>query len=292
MFKRLMLSGVLALAMACRAGGLAAQNKGRVLVVLSGASELSLKDGKQYRTGYFLNEVVTPVRALIQAGYEPVFATPFGGTPVWDPHSATPAFFGGSQDKLREAEDFMLNMEGIRRPRSLVTIRQEGIDGYVAILVPGGHAAMSDLPTLRNLGAVLRAFHDAGKITALICHGPLALLATLPDPDAFLSAMEKGDTAAAQVQAAGWLYAAYRMTVFSTSEERFVEPRMLGGQVRYYPAEALAQAGGLVVSGADRRPATVRDRELITGQQPASDRAFTEAFLAALEGRQQTAGRP
>jgi len=138
---------------------------------------------------------------------------------------------------------------------------------------------------------VLTAFHTAGKPTGLICHGPLALLSALPDPVAFLAAMEKGDSAAAQKLAAGWPYAGYQMTVFSTSEERFVEPRLLNGQVLYFPAEALAQAGGRVVSGPDRRSATVRDRELITGQQPASHQEFTEVFLSALEGGKATALR-
>jgi len=291
MLRKLFLVAMTGLLLAGLPRGLAAQTKGRVLVVLSGATELSLRDGKRYQTGFFLNEVVTPVRALIQAGYEPVFASPYGGSANWDPHSAVPAFFGGSQEKLDEAKRFVLGLEGVKRPRSFAAIRAEGVESYVAVLVPGGHAAMQDLPALTDLGVVLTAFHTAGKPTGLICHGPLALLSALPDPVAFLAAMEKGDSAAAQKLAAGWPYAGYQMTVFSTSEERFVEPRLLGGEVLYFPAEALAQAGGRVVSGPDRRSATVRDRELITGQQPASHQEFTEVFLSALEGGKATALR-
>ena len=88
--------------------------------------------------------------------------------------------------------------------------------------------------------------------------------------------MVKGDAAAAQKLAANWPYAGYHMTAFSTSEERFVEPRLLQGQVRFYLAEALAQAGGRVEAGPDRRSATVQDRELITGQQPVSDAEFSK----------------
>jgi len=72
------------------------------------------------------------------------------------------------------------------------------------------------------------------------------------------------------------------MTVFSTSEERAAEARLLNGQVRFYPAEALAQAGGRVVNGPDRKSATMADRELITGQQPFSDGEFTARLLRAL----------
>ena len=44
-------------------------------------------------------------------------------------------------------------------------------------------------------------------------------------------------------------------------------------------AEALAQAGGKVEAGPDRRSATGEDREFITGQQPFSDEEFSKAFV-------------
>ncbi len=145
---------------------------------------------------------------------------------------------------------------------------------------------MQDLPTDPDLGAVLKSFHAAGKPTGAICHGPAALLSTLPDPGAFLRAMADGNVAAAQELGKGWIYAGYQMTAFTTSEERLAEARLLSGRVRYYPTEALAQAGGRVVSGPDRRSHTVQDRELITGQQPFSDEEFATVFLRALDKRQ------
>jgi len=137
--------------------------------------------------------------------------------------------------------------------------------------------------TNSDVGAILSAFHAASKPTALICHGPASLLSTLPDPAAFKQAMANGDASAAQKLAINWPYTGYHMTAFSTSEERFVEPRLLHGQVQFYLAEALAQAGGKVEAGPDRRSATVEDRELITGQQPFSDEEFTKAVVAALD---------
>ena len=58
-----------------------AQSKGKVLVVMSSAHELDLKDGKKYATGYYLNEFVVPYRKLVEAGYEPVIANPKGDMP-------------------------------------------------------------------------------------------------------------------------------------------------------------------------------------------------------------------
>ena len=62
-------------------------NSSKVLVVMSGAHLLELKDNKVYATGYYLNELATPLRALIKAGYTPVFASPNGDAPTMDASS-------------------------------------------------------------------------------------------------------------------------------------------------------------------------------------------------------------
>jgi hypothetical protein len=68
-------------------------SKGKVLVVMSSANALDLKDGKTYSTGYYLNEFVIPYRKLL--GYEPVIANPKGDLPVMDVNSNNAMFFGG-----------------------------------------------------------------------------------------------------------------------------------------------------------------------------------------------------
>ena len=50
-------------------------SKGKVLVVMSSANALDLKDGKVCSTGYDLNAFVISYRKLVEAGYEPVVAT-------------------------------------------------------------------------------------------------------------------------------------------------------------------------------------------------------------------------
>jgi putative intracellular protease/amidase len=254
----------------------------RVLVMLSSAATLELRDGRSYPTGFFLNELAAPVHAMMEAGWEPVFANPKGNAASWDPRSAAAIYWGGSEARLAEAKRLVEGLAGLKAPRTLASVAAEGIGGYAALLVPGGHAALQDLPTDRDAGAVLRAFHAAGKLTGAICHGPAAFLAALPDPAGFVEAMAKGDANAAQRLGQGWIYAGYHMTAFTTSEERAAEARLLQGQVRYYPTEALAQAGARVVTGPDRRSLTVQDRHLVTGQQPFSDEEFTRVFMAAL----------
>jgi putative intracellular protease/amidase len=260
-----------------------AQSKGRVLVVLSGTDTLELRDGVKYRTGYFLNEFAIPVRAMIAAGYEPVFATPGGKPPSRDTHSEDAKFFNGDAAELAETKAFVDGLDGLRKPRTLASVRAEGASRFAGVFLPGGHAPMQDLLVDRDLGALLADFHRAEKPTALICHAPVALIASTPDPVAFHAAMVAGDTAKAQSVANGWIYTGYRMAVFSTAEERSAEGNQLGGKVRFYPAEALAQAGGRVEVAGDWRSQVVQDRELITGQNPFSDGELSRLLVAALD---------
>ena len=48
----------------------------------------------------------------------------------------------------------------------------------VGTLDAAGHAPMMDMPTDKALGRILLHFHRKQKPTALICHAPVALLAT------------------------------------------------------------------------------------------------------------------
>ncbi len=50
-------------------------------------------------------------------------------------------------------------------------------------------------------------------------------------------------------------------------------------------ADALRGAGGKVEHGDDFKPFVVRDRELITGENPSSDREIARVFVKALEER-------
>ena len=158
----------------------------------------------------------------------------------------------------------------------------EGTDGYVGLFIPGGHAPMADLLRDRNLGRILGRFHDTGRPTGIVCHGPIVLLSALSDPEAFIASMIAGDGKASSLNA-GWPYAGYRLTVFATGEEQALEgPGGLGGHVQYYPVNALAEAGARVESIANWHPNVVVDRELITGQQPMSAPAFGDALVARL----------
>jgi putative intracellular protease/amidase len=263
-------------------GKVTPMSKDKVLVVMSSANALDLKDGKKYSTGYYLNEFVVPYRKLLEAGYEPVIANPKGDLPVMDANSNNAMFFGGDDAARADALKFATGLELLKRPKTLAAIVAEGTKDYVGLFIPGGHAPMADLLKDKNLGKILTSFHETGRPTGIVCHGPIVLLSALPDPDAFIASMIAGDGKANSL-AAGWPYADYRVTIFSTGEEQALEgPGGLGGYVQYYPVNALAEAGARVETIANWHPNVVVDRELITGQQPMSAPAFGDALVTKL----------
>jgi putative intracellular protease/amidase len=260
-------------------------SKGTILVIGSSADSLTLKDGKKEHAGYYLNEMVIPTQAVLGAGYEMVLATPNGKKPVMDPQSAVTSYFGGSDDVLQKALEFVKSYPAMQNPLSLRAAIDQGLDKYVAVYVPGGHPPMIDLMQDADLGEILRFFHDESKLTVLLCHGPVAITAALPKAKEFRAALAAGDEEHARELAVGWQYSGYRMTIFSNDEEHWVEDTyMEGRKVPFYVNDALRIAGGKVEISDQGifKSHAVQDRELITGQNPPSDQALAALFLQAL----------
>ncbi|WP_234006954.1 type 1 glutamine amidotransferase domain-containing protein [Cronobacter malonaticus] len=256
-----------------------------VLVVLSDSDHLDLKDGKVFPTGFYLNELMQPVKRLLDAGHQVTFATPSGLAPTLDKSSDDKMYFNNDVNAWRThralLDKLKLTSAASSPVISLARAAQRGYGEFDAIYIPGGHAPMQDLLTSPALGKALAAFHAAGKPTALVCHGPIALLSTLPDAPAFTRQLAETGHAAAQP---GWIYAGYRMTVISNAEEEIAKGLLpKGGAMKFYPQTALEQAGGKYSSNTE--PFTshiVTDRELITGQNPASATAVAQALLERL----------
>lgn len=276
------LSVLLAILLSFGATAAWAKAPSKVLVVMSGGHLLDLKDGKVYATGYYLNELYAPLAALVDAGYVPVYANPNGDTPSMDASSNNAKFFGGDDEKRMQALRFIDAQADMHHPLKLADVVGH-TDDYAGVFVPGGHAPMIDLMKDKNLGAILKAFHEKGRPTALICHGPMALLAAMPETEKFNKALISGDLSAQKALNHDFVYSGYKVTVFSKAEEEQIELPQLGGYVQIYNDDALSSAGAKVTNAAPWQPNVVQDRELITGQQPFSDHAFADAFLAKLK---------
>lgn len=200
--------------------------------------------------------------------------------------SADKSYFGGSELELKTIKNFVESQKGMQSPVPLKTIADGNLDQFKAVFVPGGHAPMQDLWKDKSLGKILNYFHEKQKPTALICHGPIALLSTLDDPVGLVQHQQRnpGDKAPAP-----WIYNGYKMTVFSTAEEQSVEPKgayaTLEGPVKFYPQAALKSAGGNLEVAPAFHSEVVKDRELITGQNPYSDNELAKALVETLDAK-------
>lgn len=242
-----------------------------VLVVLSDSDHLDLKDGKVFNTGFYLNELMQPVKLLLDAGHTVTFATPTGKAPTLDRSSDDKMYFNNDVAALQThkalLEQLKITSPGESPVISLSRVEQVGYEHFDAVYIPGGHAPMQDLLHSQALGKLLNDFHQTGKTTALVCHGPIALLSTLTDPTAFTRQLETGNATTAN----NWTYAGYKFTVISNQEEEIAKGLLNGGAMKFYPQTALEKAGGVFSSNsAPWASHVVVDRELVTGQNPAS----------------------
>ncbi len=257
-------------------------HEGKIFVVLSSETALPLKDGRTFRTGYYLNELIVPAQKLSAAGYELVFANPTGNTPEVDTNSVDAAYFGGSKEALEAAQQFKRTLGGLSHPLTLKQVAQGDLSQYRVVFVPGGPAPMIDLMASAELGSVLGYFHRNHMTTVLLCHGPVALAAATHDPVAYQQALRSGNEERARHLALGWPYAGYQMTVFSDEEEVQAAANVFHGDPQFLPQRALTIAGGNVAAVPAWHSNVVQDRELITGQNPFSDAALTEVLLRTL----------
>lgn len=261
----------------------ATEPKGKVLIIMSHADKLPLKDKKTADVGFFLNEFAIPTQALIDAGYEVVIATPQGKKPIVDKSSEKVEFFENDQEKMNNAIKLADKMLTAKNIKNLTTVADGNLKQYAGVFIPGGHAPMVDLIVDPNVGKILTYFHENNKPTAMICHGPIASLSAMGSPAEFRKNMIRGNLKSAAKLANDWVYKDYEMTILSTDEEKGAEKGKLHGNVQFYPEVGLKTAGAKIKNGAAMQSNVVEDKELITGQNPASDAELAKAFINALD---------
>lgn len=216
----------------------------KILFVLTGADHWTLADGTLHPTGFWAEEVVAPYEAFRAAGHEVVVATPGGVVPTVDQGSLAAEVNGGQEaaDRMAAALDAIPEL---RRP-----LRLEDVDlgDHAAVFYPGGHGPMEDLAVDAVSGRLLVDALRSGKPLGVVCHGPAALLAAVT---------EDGSNA----------FAGYRVAAFTNAEELQAG---LGDKAKWLLQDRLTEAGVEVRAGEPWAPHVVVDRNLITGQNPAS----------------------
>lgn len=242
---------------------MAGEDRRRVLIVLSGADQVRMKNGTLLQTGYYLNELAEPLGSFHRAGYLVDCASPGRRPPRIDPFSLT--FLKG--ERRTQALARVEAREDLKRPLALERITNDELFDYSGIYVPGGYAPMADIAGLDRMNTIFEHFHRGYKPTCLIGHGMAALIPTIP-------------------KTGPWIYRGYRMTCASDWKDGIARLvlRRLPGKTPFSIARRLKRAGGVVrQSYLPRRSFIVEDHELLTAQDPWSANRLGEVFVRKLE---------
>ncbi|KRE68205.1 MULTISPECIES: type 1 glutamine amidotransferase domain-containing protein [Micrococcaceae] len=228
-----------------------------ILMVVSAADSLTMKDGSEHPTGYWAEELVVAHQTLTQAGNTVHIATPGGRKPTVDQVSLAAESAGG-EDRAQGFRDYLEKIDGeLAHPLVLADVDAAAYD---AVVMPGGHGPMADLYKDADLGRLLVSANRDGKIIAPFCHGPAGLLSATDDNG-------------------GFAFKGRRLTVFTNEEE-------LGGgtgeNTPWLVEDALKEKGAVIENGAAWSSNVVRDGNLITGQNPQSSEDVAKEVLAAL----------
>jgi putative intracellular protease/amidase len=129
---------------------------------------------------------------------------------------------------------------------SLKRVEQIGYDHFDAVYIPGGHAPMQDLLVSRDLGRCSR-ISIAGERSALVCHGPIALMSTLDDPARFTAQLEAGG----KPRAGDWI-CRLQFHGNQQSGRGAGQAALGGGEMKFYPQTALEQVGGVSAATPNR----------------------------------------
>lgn len=228
-----------------------------VLMVVSAADSLTMKDGSEHPTGFWAEELVVSHQTLVDAGHTVHIATPGGAKPTVDQVSLA-ADSAGGEERAEGFRDYLAKI-GTELSQPLV-LADVDIASYDAVVMPGGHGPMADLYKDTDLGRLLVAADKDGKVIAPFCHGPAGLLSATDDAGTFI-------------------FAGRRLTVFSNEEE------LNGGTGENTPwlvEDALKEKGAIVNNAAAWSSHVVRDGNLITGQNPQSSEDVAKEVIKAL----------
>ena len=238
-----------------------AQNN-KILFVMSAADTIALNNGQKLRqTGVFLNEFFLAYKSVIYAGYAVDFATPNGIAATIDEESMDDKYWKKNLDLKDEALSFVATDVLFNHPKTL----EEAIknkSNYIGLIIPGGQGLMVDLMADKNIPVLLNSFAKENKPTGLICHAP-SLILTMPKDDN--------------------PYMGFKVNAVSPLEEFVIERFIMKGKPKNRKiAKQLKKSGLHYKCGLPKSNFALKDRNLVTSQNPFSGSSFNKLFIEAL----------
>ncbi|GGE20412.1 dimethylallyltransferase [Aureimonas endophytica] len=226
--------------------------RSNILIITTSAATMG---GTGKPTGLWFEELAVPYYAFVDAGAEVTLASIAGGPVPIDPRSVKP-----KGENEASVDRFLGDAAASKALAETPAVAALEGTAYDAVVLPGGHGTMFDLPESAELAALVGTAWAAGKVIAAVCHGPAGLVQ-------------------ARDESGAPLVRGRRVTGFSDSEERAVG---LDEAVPFLLESRLRELGGRYESGADFQPFAVVDGRLVTGQNPASSALTAQRVLEAL----------
>jgi putative intracellular protease/amidase len=253
------------------AGGAAAEAAGSASVVLDPANKKrvlmvvanpTVHPTLQYPVGFWASELTHAYVALSEAGHEIVLASPKGGAVQVDGYSDPRDASGYSAADVTSL-GFLTSPATSALLAGTAPLAEVDAGAFDAIYVAGGQSPMFTFRDDAELRRLLREFYEAGKVTAVVCHGTAALLdATLSD--------------------GRYLIEGKRMTGFANSEEDYTDQFMKTRVMPFRIEDEARARGANFVAAPAFVPHAERDGNLITGQQQHSAAVAARLMIDAL----------
>ena len=223
----------------------------RILFVVTSADRMG---NAPQPTGSWIEEVAAPYYTFTDAKYDVTVASPLGGQAPLDPTSLR------EENATASTRRFDADVKAQAALAHTLKLSAIDVTSYDAIFFPGGHGTMEDFPKDASVKAAVEYFYQSGKPLASVCHGPACLVDALkPNGDPVI----KG----------------HHFTCFTDEEEVAVG---LDKLVPFLLESRLTSQGGTVRCEKPFQPNVVIDRNLITGQNPASSIPAAEAVISRL----------
>jgi len=208
------------------------------------------------QTGFYFDELATPLMRIVQDGFDADIASIRGGEPPIEYRTLRPP------SMRSEGQAWLLASEVyFSKLRESLSISEVSGAEYEAIIIPGGHGVMWDYLQTPQVGVLVEEFFEQKKPIASICHGPAALLG------------------ASDSRTGVPIVSGKKVTCFTNDEEKMVNMETV---VPFLVETELKKLGGDFVSGPLRKSHVVRDGIIITGQNPESSEELARETLNAL----------
>jgi len=208
---------------------------------------------EKHAAGYEFSEIADPYFEFTKKGCIVDFASILGGKPP----------FVGYDSSQKNSRDFKEG-NGFKRLNFSHKLNDVNIDAYDAIFFPGGLGLMTDMVDNPLVKETIKKFYESGRVVGAVCHGPTALLNVI---------LSDGSN----------LLEGKKINSFTKAEEE-KDKHTLGDVIPFMLDEELIKQGAIFSHTTPFESYVITDRNLVTGQNPASASGVAHEMMKLLTG--------